>query len=329
MRLKWGRGARVAFVFSGAASRIAQEYVLMRRLVEGKAFGGEQPRAVVPALLAGSSSGALSAVALNAILVTEGLLKGAAACCSFGWKDYEELLAGLRNQDVYVGGGIIPEALEIIRCGSVFDTAPLEKLVRRVVETRMGFRVLGDLPVRTCLSVVERDTGRVYRLCSTVHRDLPLVDVLMASTAIPVAFPSWQLRLPDRDEAVACIDGGAGRDGIPVDAVMGEGCDYLFVIRPMKFEPQKPWNKNPRLSRIPIIDTAIRTLLYMQEAMLESALLRAPYYARKAAYAYLPELPYNYSFLDFDSSGQQIRETARWAEGSQGQPRLLPRLTAL
>jgi predicted acylesterase/phospholipase RssA len=354
VRRKGGR--KVGFVFSGAASRIAQEYVLMRCLVEGRAFAGltaaerggasgpgvqargrssparrepepeEEPgRPVLPDVLAGSSSGALSAVALNAILLSEGLIPGGGRSCSFGWHDYEELLRTLRNDHVFEGGGLIPEALEIIRRGSIYDTAPLKRTVQDTVETCMGFRVLGDLPIRTYLSVVERDSGRVYRLRSDIHSQLRLLDVLMASTAIPVVFPPWRLRLPRYETAVPCIDGGTGRDGIPVEAIREEHCDTLFIIRPMRFDPQKPWNKSRRLARLPIIDAATRTLLYMQEALSAGALLRAPYYARRAAYAYLPELPCNYSFLDFDSSGKQVQETRAWTETQGSGPVLLRR----
>jgi hypothetical protein len=63
-------------VFSGAASRIAQEFVLMKHLVQGRAFGSRARDPMVPSVVAGSSPGALSAVALNAILQAEGLLRG-------------------------------------------------------------------------------------------------------------------------------------------------------------------------------------------------------------------------------------------------------------
>ena len=61
---------RIGFVFSGVASRIAQELVLMRCLVEGRAFRGNPPQPLIPAVIAGTSSGALSAVVLNAVLAS-------------------------------------------------------------------------------------------------------------------------------------------------------------------------------------------------------------------------------------------------------------------
>jgi predicted acylesterase/phospholipase RssA len=326
--LKGSASARTAIVFAAAASRIAQEYVLMRRLVEGQAFASSAGRPIIPAVLAGSSSGALSAVALNAILLTEGLIDGRRATsgrdtsrgCTFGWSQYEQLLLGLKNEDVYLGGRIVHEAVEILRKGSVFDTRPLRRLLKRMVNGMAGFYTLGDLPVPTYISVVERDTGQVHRLGSTTHPELPIVDVLMASASIPVAFPPCRLKLPGTAAAVACIDGATGTDGIPVDAVRDEGCDVLYIVRPMRFDPAKRWNGNPRLIRVPIVDTTIRTLLYMHEALLEGTLLRASHYARQECYVYMPQLQLNYGLLDFDSAPAQIRDTQRWA----GQPDSAP-----
>lgn len=326
---------RTAIVFAGAASRIAQEFVLMRRLVQGRAFGSRGGGPVIPAVLAGSSSGALSAVALNAILLSERLIagrpptgrRGAArgsgpACCRLGWREYEQLLLELKSEDVYRSSRIVHEAVEILRKGWIFDTAALRRLLKRTINGLAGFQTLGDLPVPTFISVVERDTGRVHRLGSVTHPDLPIVDVLMASASIPVAFPPCRLALPGAAAPVACIDGGTGTDGIPVDAVREQGCDVVYIVRPMRFDPTLPWNRNARLIRVPVVDTAIRTLLYMQEALLEGALLRAHSYARRACYVYEPRLELNYGLLDFDSAPAQIRDTERWAEqpGSTPQP---------
>jgi hypothetical protein len=114
-----------ALVVSGAASRIAQECVLMKRLVQGRAFPERPGEPVIPSVLAGTSSGALSVVALNAILLSEGLIQGRGGSGSFTWRDYEGLIRKLKNSEVYEAGGIISGAREIIRDGAILDTAPL------------------------------------------------------------------------------------------------------------------------------------------------------------------------------------------------------------
>jgi hypothetical protein len=47
-----------AFVDSRAASRIAQEAVLLKRLLQGRAFHDDPPRPLLPSLPAGTSAGA-------------------------------------------------------------------------------------------------------------------------------------------------------------------------------------------------------------------------------------------------------------------------------
>ncbi len=313
----------IALVVSGAASRIAQECVLMKRLVQGRAFPDAARQPVVPSVLAGTSSGALSVVALNAILLSEGLIEGRPGSGSFSWADYEGLIRALKNEDVYEAARIIPGALEIIREGAILDTAPLRRFMRKIVHSSMGFRFLGDLPIKTYISVVERDTGIVHRLSSTAHPGLPLVDVLMASTAIPVAFPAQELRLSGQERPVPCIDGGIGVDGIPVDAIRAEECTRIVVVRPMRYNPHKRWNKAPPLARFQIVASAMQSFLYYQEALLDSALYRAAGYASEAAYVYVPTLRYNYSLLDFESGGEQIDETEAWAERSDSRPQII------
>jgi predicted acylesterase/phospholipase RssA len=324
-----GRGRKPrggsAFVFSGAASRIAQELVLMKYLVQGRAFGGQGNEPLVPSVMAGSSSGALSVVALNAILQAEGLVRGRQGSREFSWAQYEALVARLKNDDVYEPGGIVSRAMEIIREGAILDTQPLRRLLERYVGSVMGYRTLGDLPVKSFISVVERDSGKVHRLCSARDADLSLVDVLMASTAIPVAFPPQELVLTGRKTPSAFIDGGTGVDGIPVDALREEGCRRIFVIRPMKYDPGKKWNRIPPLARFRIVATALHSFLYLQEALLESALLRAAVYARGVAYSYVPELPYNVNPLDFESGAEQLEATDRWARLEESRPqRVVP-----
>jgi predicted acylesterase/phospholipase RssA len=296
--------------------------MLMKHLVQGRGFGDRRADPLVPAVMAGSSSGALSVVALNAILQAEGLVRGGKGSKAFSWSDYESLIAGLKNDDIYEPSGILARAMEILRDGAILDTRPLRRLLQRYVHSVMGYRTLGDLPVKSFFSVVERDSGKVHRLCSTRHSDLPLVDVLMASTAIPVAFPSQELTLPGRKRPVAFIDGGTGVDGIPVDALKEEECRRIFVIRPMKYDPRKKWNKVPPLTRFRIVATALHSFLYLQEALLENALLRAAAYARSTAYSYVPDLPYNVNPLDFESGREQLEATDRWArqEGSGPEP---------
>jgi len=311
---------KIGFAISGAASRIAQEMVLLKHLVLGRAFHEVGGKPIIPDVIAGSSSGALNAVALNAILLGEGLLEMGRSDCKFNWESYEERLIGVGNHDVYVGGGVIPEAMKIVRQGAIFDTRPLRGLLEQMVNNQMKFHSLGDLPIKTYISVVERDTGRVHRLCSQTHEDLSIVDVLMASTSIPVAFPPQHLIVPGSVKPVPCFDGGVGVDGIPVNALRDERCEDLYVIRPMAYDPQKPSNKISPLARFQIVSTAVRASEYLRESLFSFALCRAVRYAGSTAYCYMPKLSYNYNLLDFACGREQIEETLRWVENPGNTP---------
>jgi predicted acylesterase/phospholipase RssA len=311
---------KIGFAISGAASRIAQEMVLLKHLVQGRAFHESQDRPIIPDVISGSSSGALNAVALNAILLGEGLVESGRRDCEFNWESYEERLMGLGNHDVYVGGGVIPEAMKIVRQGAIFDTRPLRELLERMVNNQMKFYRMGDLPIKTYISVVERDTGCVHRLCSQIHTDLAIVDVLMASTSIPVAFPPQHLIVPGSEKPVLCFDGGIGIDGIPVNALREERCEDLYIIRPMAYDPHKPSNRKSHLAHLQIVSTAVRASEYLRESLLSFALCRAVRYAGSTAYCYMPKLSYNYNLLDFACGREQIEETLRWAEDAGNTP---------
>jgi|GEM_PF-3194179 len=305
---------KIAFVFSGAAARISQQAVLMRYLVQGKAF--KDGRTLVPSVLAGSSSGALSIVALNAILLSEGLVEGAVLKDRFSWEDYEQLLSSLKKKDVYRRAALLRND------ESLYHTGPLRELLTELLEERLGFHTLGDLPVKSYISVVERKTGKVLRLSSEKNPDLPLVEALMATSAIPVIFPPVDLDLPGQGGAVSCVDGGTGPDVIPVDAVREDRCDTVILIRPELFDPAKPWNGKLPLSELRIVEHALNNFMFIEETLMEYAFYRAAAYGRSRVFCYFPNLRCNYYALDFESGEEQISETKAWAdlEGSRPKP---------
>jgi len=79
----------------------------------------------------------------------------------------------------------------------------------------MGFKTMKDLYIPTCLSVVDANTGLTARVCSDdpESADVPVIDALMASVALPVAFPMAKIRNFDPhivNSTGLFIDGGSG-----------------------------------------------------------------------------------------------------------------------
>jgi len=302
---------KIGFVFSGGAARIAQECALTEALVEGLTPSGKKIR---PNVLAGTSSGGLNAVALNAILKTKDGKVSAGE--TFDWHDYKRLLFDLKDKKIFdvspIGIGKI--IVENIREGYVLDTAPLRKLLTETLE-RMGFDTLGSLYLPTYLSVVDRNTGKTYRLFSRDPdrriRKLSLQEVLMGTTAIPVAFKPVKIEGLEGEY----FDGGVGRDGIPVEAMLHEHCTDLYLISRMRGEETmvgvKAFSeKRPKIPKILL--NVLLSMEFMIDDLFECEVDIAPRLSRRA-WLYLPKLSKQYPLLDFSTQREQYEETITWA----------------
>lgn len=298
---------KVGFVFSGAAARIAQECALSEALIEGLT---PLEKKIVPDVVSGASSGALNAVAVNAVLRSKNEQSGS----RFDWGVYKSLLFTLGNEKVFdisvKGIGRIFTAN--IADGFVLDTSPLREFLSQVL-ARMGFDTLGSLYLPTYISVVDTDKRETLRLSSRdpKHAKLPLLDVLMASTAIAVAFKPQTIA----GLAGEFVDGCTGRDGIPVEALAYENCSEIYVISKMRGGKEKKgeeFGKKKLFTAPRILSNYLEASSILNNDMFNCQLERAPYIARRA-YLYMPKLSRSYSMLDFDTQREQYEETALWA----------------
>ncbi len=318
-----GLPMKTGFAFAGAAAFIAQEAALAKALMEGKTLG----RSVRPDVVAGTSSGALNAVVVNAILQTiEG---NAPRGGEFRWggpgdageDTYYGLLAGLKNRDVFT------VSLGALAQGGVLDNAPLRRLLEHVVERRLGFATLGDLPLPTWLCVVDRGTGRPLRLSSLHphHKNLSLVDVLMASTAIPIVFPPQKIgaKMGPGLEGVF-FDGGTGPDSIPVEALEDENCDEIFLIDRMgstaatSHKPDLAHASAESASamggfHLEVVENTALGLEYLFRTINTHQIEKASRLA-SSVWIYEPELANSYGILDFSQEKRQWDETWAWAQ---------------
>ncbi|HPD95386.1 MAG: patatin-like phospholipase family protein [Bacteroidales bacterium] len=190
-----------AVIITGAAAKIAQEAALLQTLYEK----GELKNVV---FISGASSGALNAVLLNGIL--EGKIT---------WDDYKNILADIKNSDVFKSDG---DKLPV-------DNEPLRELVTRIVVKRLGYQKLSDLPIPTSLSVVNLramfSQDRTLRLSnlpinSESDPNINIVDVLMASTAYPLVFPPAKIESDGDIPDVPLYDGGIADDRLPYKALI-------------------------------------------------------------------------------------------------------------
>jgi len=304
----------VALVITGAAARIPQEAALLEALDE---------RGLLKdlAFVSGDSSGALNAIAVNAI--KSGRMT---------WARYRQILEGIRNGDIFVQSD---RKLPV-------DTSPLRAMLKRVIEGEMGFRTMGDLPIPTSISITRfEDLGlekTAYRMCSeriNAESDpsLSIVDILMASTAIPVVFPAVRIPGVTTIKDIEYVDGGAGEDYVPYEAVLefeqarARTFDKVFIVSrksntvPEVSEELRALGVNDRglFDKLGISPERLASRLFLK--YLGQLAKQAPGLAGRT-FVWRPDFQASFLLLDFNSLGAQYAATREWARNSAPVPLL-------
>jgi hypothetical protein len=302
----------VAVIMTGAAARIPQEAALLEELCK---------RGLLKNLvfISGVSSGALNAVAMN------GILSG-----RMTWSEYKNILFSLKNSDVFIRDG---KKLPL-------NTSPARELYKKVFEKKLGFQKIGDLPFYTSISFTHLNKvdlkKTVYRMCSRKINDesdttLSLVDIVMASSAFPLAFPPVKINnvktIPDEEY----VDGGVGDDHVPFHALLefekyrGCGVEKVYVISrksdgsPEISEELKGLGFNDKglFDKIGIsLDAILSKGIYKRlEAFAEEAPDLIPY-----IYVWVPDFQTKFLLFNFDNLKEQYELTSEWAKNHNPVP---------
>ncbi|HUW69177.1 MAG TPA: patatin-like phospholipase family protein [bacterium] len=301
-----------AILITGAAARIPQEAALLealdsRGLLKNVVF------------IAGVSSGALNSVMLN------GILSG-----KISWDEYKTILFGIVNNDIFIQHGKkIP-----------VDTSPARKLYTGIVEGTLGYVTIGDLPFVTAISITRlKDLGlkdTVYRMFSRKinsesDTSLSLVDILMASTAIPVVFPPVHIRNAKTIPDVDYVDGGVKEDNVPYRALLefenarGYGVENIYIV-------SKKNNDAPSISEelktLGIDDHRVfddlglsfdRMMNKKFEESLEEYAVDSPELAART-YVFRPDFARDFLMFSFDDLKSQYALTSQWAQSNDPMP---------
>ncbi len=302
---KMDRSEGTAIVITGAAARIPQEAALLEQLY----YLGDLKKV---AFISGVSSGALNAVILNAILDKK-----------YTWSRYRNLLYSLKNQDIFSPS---KDPIPV-------DTEPLKQLLTTLLHDTLGYYKLKDLPFPTSLSTVSLSikswADLTYRLSNIKINaesdpDLDLVEVLMASTAFPLAFPPVRISSNSTLPSGRFIDGGAGSDYIPYRAVLEfekfsrQNINNMIIVS-RKLDTDEGLRAellNMGINRLDLIDKlgiAIEDLA--QRAFftgLESLMKEAPQLSSKTL-IYMPAIPGEYPLFDFNNMKEQYISSRNWA----------------
>jgi NTE family protein len=212
-------GLRLGLVLSGGGAKAAYEAGLGLALHE---------RGVVPAAVAGTSSGAL-----NAALLAAGEAERLAAL----WRS-------LRREDVFqypaatVFGGLLPGWLGLIplrHARAVLDPAPL----RRTIEREVDFARVRASPIRLLVLAADLVSGAPRRFDNASLT----VDALVASATVPGLFPA----VPAGDAVL--VDGGVVQRAPTLELLDAERLDRLLVVLGQGADPLGGETIQPVLER--------------------------------------------------------------------------------
>jgi predicted acylesterase/phospholipase RssA len=302
----------VAVIITGAAARIPQEAALLEEM---------DKRGLLKDLvfISGVSSGAINAVMLN------GILSG-----RMTWDEYRSLLFNLKTSDVYVHDG---HSFPV-------NTSPARELYRRVFEDSLGFHSIGDLPYHTSISITHLNglplKDDVYRMCSQkinaeTDTSLSIVDVVMASSAFPVAFPPVRIKNVKTIPDVEYIDGAASEDMVPYRALLefeefrGAGVEKIYIVsRKSDSMPQV----SEELRGLGINDKGLFDKLGISlDAIIDKGILkRLNAYVEEApdhvpvTYVWVPDFTKDFLLFNFDNLEEQYELTSGWAKTHEPVP---------
>jgi len=294
-----------AVVITGAAARIAQEAALLQQLDRSGWLNNV-------CFISGSSSGALNAIVLNAILEKK-----------FSWERYQAILFMLTDDKIYLRN---ERSLPV-------NINPFRNLLMRVVNDSLGYRHMGDLPVNSAISVSDISAlpphAETYRLSNIKinqesNPEIDLVEALMATSAIPLFFPPAKFNDSSGLPRSAFIDGGLADDHLPYTAVLQfekfrqSGIDTLIIVS--RKSDTKP-NMKDELQNFDLYESRLSGKLGLWfEGMAKNGFLKSMKELQKnypglasRTYVYIPDFAENFPLLNFNNMQQQYLVTAAWA----------------
>lgn len=301
-----------AVVITGAAARIVQESALLENLHKNGWLRNI-------CFISGTSSGALNAVMLNAILEKK-----------MTWERYNSMMFRLNNDSIYIRTG---RSLPV-------NNEPFQNLLARVVNDSLGYTHIGDLPFQSSISITAVDIvppfSTTYRLSNIKinvesNPGFNLVETLLASTAIPILFPPFRFSESFGLPNSSFVDGGVAEDHIPYEAVLqfekyrGFGVDTLIIVSRKSDSKSVISNE---LTDFGNNDSRIFVKLSLwidnlaMNGFIKSMKELQQKYPELAAhtYVFIPDFEENFALLDFTNMQKQHNVTAIWAESHNPMP---------
>ena len=143
-----------------------------------------------------------------------------AACLAggHGWPKLYELAAALKKPDI-VTLNRWALLLNGIRQPSVFQGEAL----REYIESVLPVREFSELTIPVSMNAVDLESGRMDWFGAAGRMDVPLVDAIYATCALPLFYPPAEL------DGLYYVDGGV-RDGLPIQLAADRGATLIIAI---------------------------------------------------------------------------------------------------
>ncbi len=200
--------------------------------------------------------------------------------------DIYTILANLTNADVYTSA-----PLDILSEWSYYNTAPLEKTIASVLSARQPAAPTSTLTLVGSSNVLTKELD-IWRFGELGLADQ--VDVLMATSAIPLVFPPRQIN------GSLYVDGGVIANEMITQAVGQLECDsykVLFISASAKNQTAGPMPTGLWSYMGAVFDLVLDTFDYQ---LAQAATCPYPRGSIQACFPTAPALD-NYSILDFNS----------------------------
>ncbi len=300
-----------AILLTGAAARISQEVAIIDQLIRLKGLR------ISPndTLLSGFSSGSLNLIAINGLINMP------------EWDSYykSEILFKFKTSDVYTSAGSLP-----------FDTSPLRAKAISILES-LNFSLLSDLPyasfILACKTSLLSSTTYWANSVNLKHAYLKLLDLMMASTAIPLLFPKQNVHCEagkkssfPHGNSVFYVDGGTKgtfdnfSSNLGIFVKKNGMFDNMYIISPMReYEVNEfdyELNSIDSLARS-AVQKFIGTILQKSFVKFLKKLNGWRYRGKPMAqniYVCIPDLAKNFPLLSFNEQQQQYQSVYSWAE---------------
>lgn len=257
----------IAWSLSGGGNRGPVQIGAMRALFEA---------GIEPAMLVGTSAGALNAAFLACDPTPEGVERLA------------RIWLRTRRKDIFPEGFLTHAFRFITGADGLNSSDALQRYVLK--NTPEGITTFADLHVKLYLTTADLQTGQLF-----LYGDDPsarLLDAVLASSALPVAWP------PQVSSGHQYVDGGVVAN-VPISIAIDKGADIVYALDLESGEPSPPVHN--------IYNIAMRTLAVMLYQQLLNDLERVIRFSRATLHhIYLGDLFSGLATEDLSHTAEMI-----------------------